>query len=369
MFPDFAKKGNNMRPELIKFLICPRCKNNNLRLRVLNQGGGKIKTGLIVCSSCRHTYPIINYIPSFQKAKFKKNEKQVIDFYSTRWKEIKWQERYLMKRYRALLEKLKLRRVKELKAFLYSKKRVLDVGCGIGTHIATIAPINKKSIIFGIDLSSAIEFAYKNTGDFKNVYLIQSNLFQMPFPNGSFDFIISDGVLHHTRDPKKAFLSLIEYLAPGGHIFVHLNRRLGPIRELSDKLLRNITTKMSLKKCYDFCKQFTRFARSIHKQKINFNVPEDLPVLGIKKGKYELQEFIYKYFFLCYWDWSGSLDFHRNNFTNMDWYYPLYQYTYTAEELLFWCKKADLINVEVYPACLDGISIKAQKKVKIYEKA
>ena len=46
------------------------------------------------------------------------------------------------------------------------------------------------------------------------------NIFNLFFEKNSFDVIISNGVLHHTYDPKLAFSELVKVLKPGGIIII-----------------------------------------------------------------------------------------------------------------------------------------------------
>ncbi len=48
------------------------------------------------------------------------------------------------------------------------------------------------------------------------------NLFRPPFRDGTFDVVISNGVLHHTGDCEGAFRSLVAKVKPGGLILIGL---------------------------------------------------------------------------------------------------------------------------------------------------
>jgi SAM-dependent methyltransferase len=54
------------------------------------------------------------------------------------------------------------------------------------------------------------------------VAFLQMNLFRPPFRDGVFDVVISNGVLHHTRDCEGGFRSVLAKLKPGGFILVGL---------------------------------------------------------------------------------------------------------------------------------------------------
>jgi hypothetical protein len=83
-------------------------------------------------------------------------------------------------------------------------------------------------------------------------------------------------------------------------------------------------------------KEITEFAKSLHRQSIKVRIPE-LQLLGIKKGDYDLQRFIYQYFFKCFW--NDGFGYEDSNSANFDWYYPKYAWRQTEEEIRDWCKE------------------------------
>jgi SAM-dependent methyltransferase len=53
------------------------------------------------------------------------------------------------------------------------------------------------------------------------------NIFSPVFPKKSFDYVICNGVLHHTYDPQRGFDFLSELVRPGGYLIVGLYHRFG----------------------------------------------------------------------------------------------------------------------------------------------
>lgn len=104
----------------------------------------------------------------------------------------------------------------EFKEFLKDKKRILDAGCGNGRVTKLIRNYaNESTEIVGIDLVSH-EVAKSNLINEKNVFFYQKDLLEDLKELGNFDFIYSQEVLHHTKDPKKAFSNLVKILNDGG---------------------------------------------------------------------------------------------------------------------------------------------------------
>ena len=68
--------------------------------------------------------------------------------------------------------------------------------------------------IVGVDLSThSIDLAQDFVGLRENVFLVQADLFALPFERETFQHIYSIGVLHHTPDTKRAFEAIVPYLA------------------------------------------------------------------------------------------------------------------------------------------------------------
>ena len=56
--------------------------------------------------------------------------------------------------------------------------------------------------------------------------MVATNL-QLPMPDGVFDAVVSDGVIHHTPDPRRAFRENARVLKPGGHLYLGVYNRQG----------------------------------------------------------------------------------------------------------------------------------------------
>ncbi len=57
-------------------------------------------------------------------------------------------------------------------------------------------------------------------------YVVATNL-QLPMPDGVFDAVVSDGVIHHTPDPRRAFRENARVLKPGGYLYLGVYNRQG----------------------------------------------------------------------------------------------------------------------------------------------
>src|SRR3989442_1355924 len=85
-------------------------------------------------------------------------------------------------------------------------KTVLDAGCGMGRFAEVCADAGAD--VQAVDLSAAVDAAAENLGARPNVSVYQADIMNLPFTDGTFDFIYSIGVLHHTPDTRSAFAQL-----------------------------------------------------------------------------------------------------------------------------------------------------------------
>jgi len=256
-----------------------------------------------------------------------------------------------------MVQKLGMSSTNELYSYLSCKKLILEVGIGSGQKLRMMAEHTKGKVI-GIDLTSSVEHAFRNTREMPNVAVIQADLFALPFEKDSFDFIISDGVLHHTPDTKQAFLSIVPFLAKGGEVAIRVYRKSGPIREFCDDFIRSQTTKMSEAECWEFCKKMARLGESLAKAGQQIEVPEDMELLGFQQGRYDLQRFIYYNMFKCFYNEAFTFD--ENALVNFDWYRPVDAHRHTEEEVKRWFMEAGLTEIRLFSP-ESGISARGRK--------
>ena len=104
----------------------------------------------------------------------------------------------------------------------------LELGCGTGQLSLFLARGNRN--IFSVDISNGsliLGEKFRIENDIKNVYFMKMDVFDLKFKKNYFDFTISNGVLHHTKDARKAFNSLVEVTKPGGLIVIGLYHKYG----------------------------------------------------------------------------------------------------------------------------------------------
>jgi SAM-dependent methyltransferase len=137
-------------------------------------------------------------------------------------------------------------------------KLVLDAGVGAGRYTDVVSRWGAD--VIGVDLSYAVEAAYKNFVDRPNVWIAQADIGALPFKPQSFDAIFSIGVLHHTPDTEAYFKKLVPLLKPGGSIAIWVYPKEG------DYLIRNewirFVNKIPSHMFYAWCRWFVPWAQA-----------------------------------------------------------------------------------------------------------
>ena len=102
--------------------------------------------------------------------------------------------------------------------------RVLDLGCGTGTLTILIKQTHPESEVTGLDGDREVLQIAKTKAAKTGVEIIfdLGMAFQLPYPEGSFDRVLTSLVLHHlTRDDKqRAMGEVYRVLRPGGELHI-----------------------------------------------------------------------------------------------------------------------------------------------------
>lgn len=109
---------------------------------------------------------------------------------------------------------------------LFRDRLILDAGCGTGRHVYYAAKYGAE--VVAIDLSAAVEVAYRNTREFGvSVHVAQADIYDLPFRPNHFDIVESVGVVHHLPDPQAGFDKLVSLARPGGIVYLYLYTNAG----------------------------------------------------------------------------------------------------------------------------------------------
>jgi SAM-dependent methyltransferase len=117
---------------------------------------------------------------------------------------------------------------------------VLEIGVGSGSHAQLLAPHCRSYT--GIDLTEyAVTSTSKRLARFGiNGRILRTDAEQMPFVDGSFDYIWSWGVIHHSADTGRVLNEMHRVLRPGGEATVMIYHRSWLYTYFYTALLRGV---------------------------------------------------------------------------------------------------------------------------------
>jgi SAM-dependent methyltransferase len=110
-----------------------------------------------------------------------------------------------------------------LRPHLRSGLSVLDAGCGPGSMTVQIAELVAPGQVVGIDLDEAQFQIGRNLADqrgLSNLRLQIGNVYQLDFPDESFDVVFMHAVLYHLGEPQRALREARRVLKSGGLLAV-----------------------------------------------------------------------------------------------------------------------------------------------------
>lgn len=246
----------------------------------------------------------------------------------------------------------------ELKAFYRDRRCVLEVGPGSGFNTRFMAE-NTTGTVIAADISEAARTSYENTHHLPNCHVIQADVMDLPLQDGCIDFIIADGVLHHTPETRAAVAALYRKLAPGGQFFFYVYRKMGPARQFCDKHIRQAFQGLSPEAGYAACEGLTELGRALSRLEGQVTLTRPIPILGIPAGTHDVQRLIYYNFVKCFW--NEAFDFETNNMVNFDWYHPYFAWQHTPDEVAGWLHELGVTEYQFHDANPNGISVLLRK--------
>lgn len=202
----------------LHLLRCPRC------AQPLSQ-----EDQTLLCPDCGERYPIEDGVPHLSVPGVESSVEEVGERVRAFYEENPFPDYEDFDSLASLLDKAR----KGVFAKLLDEQipfgcRILECGCGTG-QLSNFLGIAHRTVI-GTDMtlnSLALARRFREQHQLERVFFLQMNLFRPCFPPASFDFVISNGVLHHTADARAGFASLARLVKPGGCLIAGLYHRYG----------------------------------------------------------------------------------------------------------------------------------------------
>jgi len=228
---------------MLEVLACPACREPFTLVGSVERSGDVIESATLRCAGCERTYPVHRGIPRLAPAddRFSDPEARTQSHFTHEFTALAEGDRdidppELVEYYfysRTGLDPELYRRLpgdpgrtslptgpdayRADPSFL-AGKRVLDAGCGPG-RFTRVAAAGASEVI-GLDLGEHVDRAAARCADLPNVELVQGSVLDPPFRPGTFDYVFSVGVLHHTPDPRRGCHELAKLLTPEGALSV-----------------------------------------------------------------------------------------------------------------------------------------------------
>jgi SAM-dependent methyltransferase len=220
-----------MKERLIELLACPTCGGEISVAETVEKENAEIISGKLICENCHRDFPIIRGVPRFAVLEeIEPDKAETARNFGWQWRRFTQEDERYAEQFLGWLQ--------PVKPDFFRGKIVLEAGCGKGRHTKLAADWRAQEIV-GVDLGDGVESAFELTKKLPNAHIVQADIFNLPFKR-AFDYAFSVGVLHHTPDPKKSFVSLAAKVKSGGHIsaWVYgaennewITRFVNPVRE------------------------------------------------------------------------------------------------------------------------------------------
>jgi SAM-dependent methyltransferase/uncharacterized protein YbaR (Trm112 family) len=316
---------------------------------------GSVEEGALLAGDGR-VFPIRAGVPRFVEST---GQEETAASFGAKWASFRDEQRTRLPdfQYRWLEERYGFGDEAGLERFLDGREWILDAGTGPAIHSSRYARLSGAQVV-GLDLSESVTAAHADFADLENLHLVQGDILDPPFAPASFDFVISDQVIHHTPDAPRAFATLAELVRPGGELAVYVYRVKPLLRELADEHVRELTTRLSIEECMAFSEQVTELGRALSSLEATVTLERGVPLLGIEPGDHDVQRLLYWHFFKAFW--NEDLGEGISTMVNFDWYHPPYASRHTEEEVIGWCDAAGLEVVHL-DTMESGISVRAER--------
>jgi len=327
-----------MKAEYIKYLLCPQCDGELEIKKIADEKNGHIQSGLISCLKCHATYEIVRSIPRFVPienysssfglewtihAKTQYDSYSGIDCSEKRFfEETKWPRNL-------------------------EGEIILEVGSGSGRFTEQAA--STGAFVISMDYSNAVEANYKSNGDKENVFIVQGDIYSMPFKKQMADKLFCIGVIQHTPDPYKAFMSLPKYLKNEGKLVIDVYKKTFSVFLSAKYYVRLFTKSMEPDKLYKYSKKYIDFMWPIA------NIIRKIPKIGPMIN-----------WALCIADYSrrglqGQILKEWAYLDTFDMLSPRYDYPQSLKTVKSWFHDAKLSDIDVHYG-YNGIEGRGTKK-------
>lgn len=226
-----------MKKRLLDIICCPECHESFSLLNAIEKDS-EVTSGSLFCQKCNSQYPILEGLPVIIKDIGIMNRTKKSFGKQWEWQNKNFFETDTIYGLNKIEEIQDFESIFKVKLTNLSNKIILDAGCGLGRLTTNIGKIAKNSTVVGIDIGEGARVAYENSKELENVHIIQCNLLKPPLKYNMFDYVWSEGVIHHTPNTFQTFKVLDNLVIKDGKIYLWLypKYKLSPYRITRDLL-------------------------------------------------------------------------------------------------------------------------------------
>ena len=174
-------------------------------------------------------------------------------------------------------------------------------------------------------------------GERVDIRICQANLYEPPFAAQSFDFVMSWGVLHHTRSTYAGFKSVARLVKPGGTLYVMVYPPAPYLQGPGTDLLRIAMRRMPDERRYDVCKHLI-----IRNRYLAFALGRVLMI-----GYYDPN--------------NSTVDPESLQFGLFDAYSPRWNHRHRADEVVKWFREEGFREVTVIDPGTGNVRVRGQR--------
>jgi ubiquinone/menaquinone biosynthesis C-methylase UbiE len=140
-------------------------------------------------------------------------------------------------------------------------KTCFDGGCGTGRLSVAMAKAGAKEVVAADIGGESLEYLKKTCSRFglSNIRIVEQDVTDLKgFASNSFDFVASNGVLHHSAAPDRGVVEHFRITRPGGIFWIYLygagglywdayDRLKALVRDLQPRTIREILARMNIR--------------------------------------------------------------------------------------------------------------------------